>query len=143
MKTDDQEDATPGLNRRQFLMLAAAAVASPQAVHGRGPTDAHAQRVIDVGPITNYNADGLYDAYRDLGFFVVRKGEKLIALSSFCTHRRCKLATARDRSFYCNCHGSTFDPNGKVTAGPANRDLPKLPTVTDDRGHLLVKIPTG
>ena len=124
-------------------MLAVAVATGPQAVDGRSPTDAHAERVIDAGLVTSYNADGVYEAYRDLGFFVVRKGEKLIALSSFCTHRKCKLATARDRSFHCNCYGSTFDPNGKVTAGPANRDLPMLPSVTNEKGHLLVKVPIG
>ena len=41
--------------------------------------------MIDAGPLTNYASDGLYEAFRDLGFFVVRKGAKLIALSSYCT----------------------------------------------------------
>ena len=91
--------------------------------------------------MSNYAADGVYGGFRDLGFYVVRKGPKVIAFSAFCTHRKCKLTAERDLSFYCKCHGSTFDPNGKVTEGPATRDLPVLPTSTDERGHLLVKVP--
>ena len=81
--------------------------------------------------------------YRDLGFFIVRRGATLFALSAICTHRKCKLTAELDRSFYCNCHGSTFDPAGHVTQGPARRDLPVLTTVTDERGQLLVTIPAS
>jgi Rieske Fe-S protein len=141
MKRDDQDDLSAGLNRRQFLVLAAAAVASPKAVDARSASDALSGRVVDAGQISNYASDGVYGGFRDLGFFVVRKGTKLIAFSAFCTHRKCKLTAERDLSYYCKCHGSTFDPNGKVTEGPATRDLPMLPTSTDEKGHLLVRVP--
>jgi Rieske Fe-S protein len=138
MKRDHRDDATGSMNRRQFLILAAAvaAVTNPKSVRARNSTE----QVIDAGPLTNYASDGLYEAFRDLGFFVVRKGAKLIVLSSYCTHRKCKLMAERDHSFYCKCHGSTFDSGGKVTQGPATRDLPALPTI-DEKGHLLVKVP--
>ena len=48
-------------------------------------------------------------------FFIVRKGASLFALSAICTHRHCKLEAEADKTFYCPCHGSTFDPEGKVT----------------------------
>jgi Rieske Fe-S protein len=35
----------------------------------------------------------------------------------------------------------SFDPNGKVTAGPAKRDLPLFPVVVNESGHLLVELP--
>ena len=141
MKRDDHDDVSAGLNRRQFLVLAAAAVTSPRAIDARSANEALSGRVVDAGPISNYASDGVYGGFRDLGFFVVRKGTKVIAFSAFCTHRKCKLTAERDLSYYCKCHGSTFDPNGKVTEGPATRDLPMLPTSTDERGHLLVKVP--
>jgi Rieske Fe-S protein len=143
MKREDRDDVTPGLNRREFLVLAAAVVASPNGTNARNANDSHSERVVDAGPIGNYTSDGVYGGFRDLGFFVVRKGPKVIAFSAFCTHRRCKLTAERDLSFYCKCHGSTFDPSGKVTEGPANRDLPALPTSTDERGHLIVRVPAG
>ena len=131
------------MNRRQFLILTAAAVVAGCQSLGDGgnPAVARGERVVNAGPVTNYTADGLYDRFRDQGFFVIRKGEKLSALSSLCTHRTCKLDTERDHSFYCPCHGSTFTPEGKVTEGPARRDLPTLPTVTNEQGLLLVTVP--
>ena len=113
-----------GVDRRRFILLAAAAAAtaSPRGTYARGA----GEQVIDAGPLTSFSADGLYDRFRDLGFFVIRKGDKLVALSSDCTHRKCRLKAEKDRSFYCKCHGSTFDPNGKVTEGPATRDLPRI-----------------
>jgi len=52
-----------------------------------------------------------------------------------------RLTVERDRSFYCKCHGSTFDPDGHVTEGPARRDLPLLPAYTNEQGQLIVNIP--
>jgi Rieske Fe-S protein len=142
MKKDNRDDATEGMNRRQFLILAAAcaAVTNPKSVSARSPLEGHAEQLIDAGSLSNYSSDGLYEGFRDLGFFVIRQGDKLVALSSYCTHRKCKLRAERDHSFYCKCHGSTFDPGGKVTEGPATRDLPALATI-NEKGHLLVKVP--
>ena len=89
------------------------------------------EQLVDAGPLSTYSADGLYEGYRDVGFFIIRKGDKLIALSSNCTHRKCRLKAEKDHSFYCKCHGSTFDPNGKVTQGPATRNLPVFPTTIE------------
>jgi Rieske Fe-S protein len=143
MKKGDRDGLNAELNRRQFLVLAAAVVTTSNAGVARGVRDAASDQVIDAGPIGKYTSDGVYTDFRDLGFFVVRKGPKVIAFSAFCTHRKCKLMAERDLSFYCKCHGSTFDPGGKVTEGPATRDLPTLPTSTDERGHLLVRVPTS
>jgi len=136
------EDVAGRINRRQFLILTAAiAVTGCQSMGGGNSVTAHEPRVVNAGPVTNYAADGLYGNFRDQGFFVVRKGRELFALSSYCTHRRCKLSGERDRSFYCPCHGSTFDPAGKVTEGPATRDLPILTSSTNENGLLLVTVP--
>ncbi len=107
---------------------------------GGTATNRH-ERVVNAGPVSKYSADGLYDGFRDQGFFLVRKGDKLVALSSYCTHRKCKLVAESNRSFNCPCHGSTFDPNGKVTEGPAKRDLPTLPSFTNETGDLFVRVP--
>jgi len=126
------------LNRREFLLLTAAAVTGPEVVRALQP--AAAEHVIDAGPASDYGSDGVYSGFQNQGFFVVRRGAELFAVSSFCTHRHCKVATQADRSYYCRCHGSTFDPNGKVTEGPAKRDLPRFSTSVSDKQHLLVKV---
>lgn len=119
--------------------MAAAGCQVPQQT-GR-PAKAGKQRVINAGPVSAYIPDGVYDRFRDQGFFVIRRGEKLSALSAICTHRKCKLEAEPDHSFYCPCHGSTFSPEGKVTEGPARRDLPVLATFTDENGQFFVRVP--
>ena len=131
------------VNRREFMLLSAAAVAACcQPVTGFANAAA-GERVLDAGPVNNYTAPGVYTRYRDQGFFVIRQGARLFALSAICTHRKCKVSAEDDRTFSCDCHGSTFDPCGKVTEGPARRDLPVLNSFTNDKGHLVVKVPQG
>jgi Rieske Fe-S protein len=129
------------INRRQFLVLTAAAMAAGcRTADDGGANTSHPERVVDAGPASNYAADGVYANFRDLGFFVIRNGERLFALSAICTHKKCKLDAEPDRSFHCKCHGSTFDPGGKVTLGPAKRDLPILPVSVNENGQLLVTV---
>jgi Rieske Fe-S protein len=130
------------LNRRQFLLLTAGLAAGCKAVDDGGdPVAAKAAHTVNAGPSGNYTKDGVYSNFRDEGFFVIRQNGQLFALSAICTHRKCKLTAEPDRSFYCKCHGSTFDPAGHVTEGPARRDLPVFPTGMDANGQLLVTLP--
>ncbi len=96
--------------------------------------------LVDAGSATAYVADGVYGGLADRGFFIIRKGESLSALSSKCTHRNCRLKPAAGHAFRCACHGSTFDPAGHVTKGPAKRDLPMLPLKIDANGHVIVEV---
>ena len=128
------------INRRSFLFLSAAFAAGCAAPGGGSFSAGSRERIINVGPAAQYLADGVYARYRDLGFFLVRRGAKLFALSAICTHRRCKLDAEADKTFSCPCHGSTFDADGKVTEGPARRDLPVFEISTNEKGELLVKI---
>ncbi|MGB3291698.1 MAG: ubiquinol-cytochrome c reductase iron-sulfur subunit [Phormidesmis sp.] len=50
--------------------------------------------------------------------------EALIALSAKCTHAGCTVAWQEDL-FACPCHGSKFNPDGTVSAGPADAPLAK------------------
>ena len=122
------------------MLTAAAMVTGCRTEYEGDASVTHKERVVDAGPAGNYAAAGVYGNFRDQGFFVVRKGEQLFALSAFCTHRKCKLLAEPNRSFYCKCHGSTFDPAGKVTLGPAKRDLPVLPASVNEQGQLLVTV---
>jgi Rieske Fe-S protein len=88
----------------------------------------------------NMQLKGSTEAFETRDSFWFEKARALVALSAFCTHRKCKMIAEPNRSFYCNCHGSTFDLSGKVTIGPAKRDLAILPAVVDERGHLLVTV---
>ncbi len=129
------------LNRRKFLILTATFAAGCSSPDSADVMAMHRELVVDAGPAGNYTSDGVYAAFRNEGFFMIRQGDRLFALSAICTHRRCKLEVERDRSFYCPCHGSTFDPNGRVTHGPARRDLTELAVSANDAGHLIVTVP--
>jgi Rieske Fe-S protein len=128
------------ITRREFLILTAGFVAGCKATGGNDVHIANDLRIINAGDAANYTTDGIYRNFRDKGFFIVRDGAKLFTVSSYCTHQRCKLTAKPDRTFYCPCHGSTFDPAGHVTHGPAKRDLPTLPISSNDQNQLLVNV---
>jgi nitrite reductase/ring-hydroxylating ferredoxin subunit len=131
-----QPEKETEMHRRRFLALVTAGLAMVQKSAAATPKG----YLIDAGPANLYAADGLYDKFRDQGFFLVRANGKLKALSSYCTHRICKVTPQIDHTFLCKCHGSKFTEEGKVTEGPARRDLPVLPLNTSSNGHLLVDI---
>jgi Rieske Fe-S protein len=133
------------INRRDFVLLAATVCAGCSA---GGPVASDSDvpkvlKVIDAGPASLYNSDGIYDRFRHQGFFLVRDGGNLIALSSDCTHRDCPLRALPDHTLFCKCHGSRFDASGKVLRGPARRSLPQFPTVVDQSQHLMVQVMRG
>jgi Rieske Fe-S protein len=52
------------------------------------------------------------------------------AFSSTCTHNGCQVPVPNASGvIICPCHGSRYDATGKVTKGPARRDLPKAAVV--------------
>jgi Rieske Fe-S protein len=136
-----EEHSAMKINRREFLVLTAGFAAGCSSMENSGPPAASRQRTVDTGPAGNFATDGVYAAFRGQGFFIVRRGDRLFALSAICTHRQCNLHVEPDRSFHCPCHGSTFDPRGHVTHGPARRDLPVFATSVNERGDLLVTLP--
>ncbi|MFW6090992.1 MAG: FAD-dependent oxidoreductase, partial [Actinomycetota bacterium] len=50
---------------------------------------------------------------------------QLHAVATRCTHLGCQVAwNAAERSWDCPCHGSRFDPDGRILNGPATEPLP-------------------
>ena len=129
------------VTRREFVVLAAAACAGCQGSGGGDNASApRVTKVIDAGPASLYQADGVYPRFRHQGVFLVRRDGALLALSSDCTHRDCPLRAASDGGFSCKCHGSLFDQEGHVLRGPAVRALPQFPTSVSEDGHLLIQV---
>lgn len=124
------------MNRREFLLATAAAAAT-----GCASSTAKEPRQVNAGPVSRYTGDAVYDGFADEGFFIIAKQGKLSVLSAICTHRTCKLRAEPDHSFYCKCHGSTFDPAGHVTQGPARRPLPELQFSINGQQELIVSVP--
>lgn len=60
------------------------------------------------------------------------------ALLLRCTHADNQLM-ATGKGFKCNLHGSTFNQEGKVTKGPAERALVKYPTEVNN-GNIIIHL---
>ena len=60
------------------------------------------------------------------------------AVSPICTHRGCTVDVQGQR-LVCPCHGSTYDRNGAVLRGPAERALTSYP-VTREGGSLVILV---
>lgn len=129
------------MNRRDFFILSTVFLAGCAAPDPNGAPPSAGVRTLNAGPASQYDRDGVYTRFVHQGCFIVRRGDSLFAVSSICTHRKCKLKAEPDRSFYCPCHGSTFSAEGRVLTGPARRDLPHFEVSTDAAGNLLVTIP--
>jgi glycine/D-amino acid oxidase-like deaminating enzyme/nitrite reductase/ring-hydroxylating ferredoxin subunit len=66
-------------------------------------------------------------AYRD-------EAGNLTLLSPVCTHLGCLVNwNSTEKTWDCPCHGSRFQPDGAVLAGPAEEPLPPLPQKPDRR----------
>jgi Rieske Fe-S protein len=68
----------------------------------------------------------------------------VVAYSAVCTHTGCEVGAflLEEQALFCDCHQSKFDPRdqGRVTDGPAPRNLPALPLRVAD-GRLVVAAP--
>src|SRR5581483_2965117 len=127
------------LHRREFLALAAA-VSAGCANKAQVPPPGVAGGTVDAGPISDYSKDGVYPNFRDRGFFIIRRGPSLTALSSVCPHRACKVSPQPDCGFLCRCHGSKFAPNGSLVHGPSPTGLPHFATCQGANQHLMVNL---
>jgi Rieske Fe-S protein len=72
--------------------------------------------------------------YREARVAVMCEGDTYTALSLVCTHLGCTV-TVTPGELHCPCHGSRFDHQGQVLAGPASRPLARL--LTRERGEML------
>jgi Rieske Fe-S protein len=64
------------------------------------------------------------------------------ALSPICTHLGCTVDIQGAR-LVCPCHGSTYDREGKVLLGPAERALTRMPARLSADGILTIDLATG
>src|SRR5262249_42220272 len=53
-------------------------------------------------------------------FLVARtSADACTALTTTCTHQSCTVSNVSANVYTCPCHGSQFDPSGRVVRGPA------------------------
>ncbi len=69
--------------------------------------------------------------------YVFADPEGIFAMSSLCTHLGC-IVTKEEDQFVCPCHGSRYDPSGKITQGPAPKNLAWYEVKELPSGRLVV-----
>ncbi len=80
---------------------------------------------------------GLVKKLEEKRIYVFSEKEGFHAISGVCTHLGCIVAIT-ESGFQCPCHGSKFNRDGKVIAGPAPRPLPWLKMSQSVDGNLVV-----
>jgi cytochrome b6-f complex iron-sulfur subunit len=134
------------LNRRKFFvklgagsLAIAGAGASAFAVQYLSPNVLYeASPVVSVGRPEHYPLDSVTLDPR-FGIFIVRSPEGFYALSAVCSHLGCLCVWKPESgTIGCPCHGSAFQRDGSVIAGPAPKPLPWLRMWTTDDGELMV-----
>lgn len=73
-----------------------------------------------------------------LNMWIFHDEHGFYAISTICTHLGCIVARQADGGFDCPCHGSVFDPLGKVLGGPAPKALDWLAISLTPDGQLVV-----
>lgn len=69
--------------------------------------------------------------------YVLARDGEFRALSPICTHRGCTVEVQRER-LVCPCHGSTYDRDGTVLKGPAQRALTRFPVSRNGEELVIV-----
>jgi cytochrome b6-f complex iron-sulfur subunit len=89
---------------------------------------------------------GIVKKLEDKQVYIFSENDGLHAITSVCTHLGCLVAIT-ESGFQCPCHGSRYDREGKVIAGPAPRNLPWLEISQNVDGSLVVdaakEVPKG
>lgn len=93
-------------------------------------------RVYDLGPAEDFPASGKL-IRPDIPAVIYQSDLGFEAFSLICTHLGCTLEESGE-GFSCPCHGSQFNPVGKVLKGPAREDLEILDTEVTKSGNVLV-----
>jgi cytochrome b6-f complex iron-sulfur subunit len=140
----DETSDKAGVSRRDFLGLAAfgaillSALVTLAGVLRLTKANVHYEesKVFKIGTPDNFPV-GTVKVLEDKNVFIFSDADGFHAISNVCTHLGC-LVSASDTGFLCPCHGSKYNRDGKVIAGPAPRNLPWLDISRRVDGVLLV-----
>jgi cytochrome b6-f complex iron-sulfur subunit len=140
----DETTAKAGVSRRDFLGLASlgaillSSAATLAGVFRLTKANVHYEesKIFKIGVPDNFPV-GSEKLVEGKNVFIFSDAEGLHAISNVCTHLGCLVSASAD-GFLCPCHGSKYDREGKVTAGPAPRALPWLEISRRVDGVLLV-----
>lgn len=134
----------PNPSRRDFLKLVRNLILWAAALLGLGGlvrfldtrTQPDPQTDFDAGPADGF-ADGSRTLLPQVPAVLIKEAHGFNAISLVCTHLGCTVETKPD-GFACPCHGSRFDPQGRITRGPAAQPLKVLRTEITADGRLHI-----
>jgi menaquinol-cytochrome c reductase iron-sulfur subunit len=70
--------------------------------------------------------------------WLIRRGERVEALSTVCPHTGCAVDwEGQENKFICPCHHSVFDERGGYLSGPAPRGMDTLETRVEGKSVLV------
>jgi Rieske Fe-S protein len=72
-------------------------------------------------------------------YVLAQRDGTFAALSPICTHLGCTVEIESER-LVCPCHGSTYDREGRVLQGPAQRSLARFRTQLSADGVLTIDL---
>ena len=129
------------LTRRDFIKLSTNALFSLGGLLGLGglvryfsyyPPETPVE--FDLGDVSNFPV-GSRNVRSDIPAIIFNKDGQIIAKSLVCSHLGCTVAESTT-GFDCPCHGSRYDENGNVLAGPAQKPLASLRVELLENGKL-------
>lgn len=96
-------------------------------------------RRVKLGPASSYQGIAVTLLPDEL-MWVFSDDKGLYAISAICTHLGCVVARQEGGGFFCPCHGSRFDAQGKVVKGPAPTALAHLALSVSPDDQLVVDL---
>ncbi len=100
------------------------------------------KKLYRVGKLEEFGNPGVYEQYKPIGIWLVNLQpieEKLMALSTTCTHLGCiPNWLSAEAKFKCPCHGSGYYITGVNFEGPTPRPLERFAVAKDADGYIVV-----
>lgn len=112
------------------------AVAGAAACGGPGPVSPQPFGDVAAGNVSSLPVGALV-AVPGAPACVGRDAGGVYAMTLTCTHQGCEAAVS-GRGIACPCHGSVYDADGNVVAGPATAPLQHFAVSVDAAGNVTV-----
>ena len=133
-KVTAKSEAEIPLNRRDFFNEIAGCALAIAGIGAAVVTVEYSSPNVLFEPPTTFRAGALDDYpvnsvtyIQDQQVYIVRTEKGLWAMSAVCTHLGCITQwKPESNQIACPCHGSKFQREGTVQAGPAPRPLPRF-----------------